>query len=204
MSRKYTLDGSLVAFGLWVGVLGGFTACHTPKTAEPKSAESAAGAASRPTLPDSTQAAKPVEQSVRIGYMLSRDMHYDIKPESLLKEFIAEFGDGTVIDRVSVSPIQDTPRDKPVYYLVGMGQFNGQFRAMALALYESADDHGLYLKPTASRHIAQGFNCAFCYFRFSRGKVTGVECSEASTGTTERRCSFKVEPLNHFFVNAKK
>ncbi len=204
MSTKYVLRGPFVAIGLLIAVLSGLSACHTPKTAEPKSAESAAGSSGRPSLPDSTQAAKPVEQSVRIGYMLSRDVHYDIKPESLLKEFISEFGDGTVVDRVSVSPVQDTPRDKPVYYLVGMGQLNGQFRAMALVLKESADDHGLYLQPTAARHIAQGFNCAFCYFRFSRGKVTGVECSEASTGTTERRCSFKVEPMNHFFVNAKK
>ena len=118
----------------------------------------------------------------------------------MLQQFIREFHDGTVVDKVMVAPAQDGPRGKPTFYLVGMGQLNGQFRAMALPLEQSGENGGLYLQTNAARHIAEGTNCVLCYFRFSRGKVTGVDCSEESTGNVERRCEYRTEPGNAFFA----
>lgn len=199
------LAGVLVA-----GVVAG--GCNSTKKSEQGSTQPTAVSAARPTLPASAPAAatpgapaeapKLEETSVRIGAWLTqaKEMDFGVKPEALLQQFIREFGDGTVVDKVMVAPAQDGPRGKPTFYLVGMGQHNGQFRAMALPLEQSNDDGGLYLKPQAARHIAEGTNCVMCYFRFSRGKVTGVDCSEESTGTVERRCEYRMEAGNKFFA----
>ena len=208
---------ALLGLGLLVAVGG----CNSSKSVEQHSAASGAAATgARPSLPAppapaaagaaadapaAGAAAAPAvpakATSIRIGAWLTqaKEMSFDVKPERLLQQFIREFGDGTVIDKVMVAPIQDGPRTKPTFYLVGMGQLNGQFRAMALALEQSNDDGGLYLLPTATRHLAEGSNCVMCYFRFSRGKVTGAECSEESTGTVDRRCTFRTVPGNGFF-----
>lgn len=186
--------------------------CHSSLKPEQPNTQSADPTA-RPTLPGvGTPTAganpalpppKPEEIAVRIGawQTKAKEMDFGIKPENLLGQFIHEFGDGTVIDKVLVTPVQDTPKDKPTYYLVGMGQLNGQFRAMALPLKFSADDGSLYLLPSAARHFAIGTNCVLCYFSFSRGEVTGVDCSEESTGAVERRCAYKTVPGNGFFAN---
>ena len=150
-----------------------------------------------------TPPAAPAEAtSVRIGAWLTqaKEMDFGVKPEALLTQFIREFNDGTVVDKVMVAPAQDGPRGKPTFYLVGMGQRNGQFRAMALPLDQSPDDGGLYLSPRTARHVAEGTNCVMCYFRFSRGNVTGVDCSEASTGAVERSCNYRTLPGNGFFA----
>ncbi len=197
-------------------------ACNSSKKPEQASAQAQA-VTDRPTLPGTppptagtspaaaatplapAAAPKPEVTSVRIGAWLTqaKEMSFDVKPEGLLAQFIHEFNDGTVVDKVMVAPAQDGPRGKPTFYLVGMGQRNGQFRAMALALDQSNDDGGLYLQTTAARHVAEGTNCVMCYFRFSRGKVTGVDCSEESTGTTERHCEYRSLPGNGFFAKKK-
>lgn len=171
----------------------------------PATESPAAGTAATGTAATAPPAPKPEETSVRIGAWLTeaKEMSFDVKPERLLAQFIREFNDGTVMDKVMVAPAQDGPRGKPTFYLVGMGQRNGQFRAMALPLEQSNDDGGLYLQPSAARHVAEGTNCVMCYFRFSRGKVTGVDCSEESTGTVERRCEYRSLPGNGFFAKKK-
>lgn len=189
----------------WGGVLsvsvGLLAACNTTKSSDVASADRAANAApagDTVRLAPATAAAVP-ETTVKVGYMLGREIQYEVPLPKLLQEFISEFGDGTVIDKVMVTPVQDKPTDKPMYYLVGMGQLNGQFRAMALPL-KVGNDKSLYLAPSADRHIAQGFNCAFCYFRFTRSRVSGVDCSETSSPSTDRRCSYRIEPRNHLFA----
>ncbi len=202
------LRSLVLALVCWTAIVG----CNSSKGTEQRSAEPAS-ATSRPTLPTAPAGTSPqaapeaapapvVKASVRIGTWLTqrKEMEFDVKSEALLQQFIREFGDGTVVDKVLVAPAQDGPRAKPTFYLVGMGQHNGQFRAMALPLDQSADDGALYLPPTAARHIAEGSNCVLCYFRFSRGKVTGVDCSESSTGTVERRCEYRTETGNKFFA----
>lgn len=216
-SRFRALTGGLL---LLIGLSA--TGCNSGKTSEKQSADEpkhgmrpvlppsptagtsskAAPAATPAPAADDAAAPKMEETSVRIGAWLTqaKEMDFAVKPESLLAQFIREFHDGTVVDKVMVAPAQDGPRGKPTFYLVGMGQNNGKFRAMALPLEQSNDDGGLYLKPTAARHIAEGSNCVLCYFRFSRGKVTGVDCSEESTGSVERRCEYRTEPGNGFFT----
>lgn len=198
-----------VASGLLLSGL--LSACSSPKGVEQGSAAPAEAAAQRPTLPAApgaeaaaapAPAAAPEVITTRIGEWQTqlKEMSYDVKPERLLQQFIREFNDGTVVDRVMVAPAQDGPRTKPTFYLVGMGQLNGKFRAMALPLDQNADNGGLYLPATAPRYIAEGTNCVMCYFRFTRGKVTGVDCSEASTGTVERQCEYRTEKGNGFFA----
>ncbi len=215
LSFAVSARGARALLGLGLGLLVALGGCNSSKSVEQHSASpepTTTGA--RPSLPATANpapaaAAAPASAvvapakptSTRIGAWLTqaKEMSFDVKPERLLQQFIREFDDGTVIDKVMVAPIQDGPRTKPTFYLVGMGQLNGQFRAMALALEQSNDDGGLYLRPTATRHLAEGSNCVMCYFRFSRGKVTGAECSEESTGTVDRRCTFRTVPGNGFF-----
>jgi hypothetical protein len=187
--------------------------CHSSKKNEKKLAETGDEAASRPTLPVvkpavatdgaaaiDPAAAKAASKRIGVWQTQAKVMDFEVKPERLLQQFIREFNDGTVVEKVLVAPVQDGPRAKPIFYLVGMGQLNGQFRAMALPLEQSNDDGALYLLPTAARHFAEGSNCALCYFSFNKAKVTGAECSETSTSTVERACAYRTAPGNTFFA----
>lgn len=131
------------------------------------------------------------------------EVRFSIREDQLRQRFIHEFGDGTVVDKALITPIRDEPRDKPTYYLVGMGQLNGEYRAMALQLYATKEG-SLFLKPDADRFIASGTNCPMCYFRYSRGKITGVDCADESTGRTARRCDLKRETGNRLYPQALK
>ena len=119
-------------------------------------------------------------------------------PQSrLAASFIREFGDGTVVDKVLVRKAPAGPKEASSYFLVGIGQRQGRFRAMALPLVASGDGTH-YLSPTAERYLLSSVGCPTCYFNFEDGRIIGTLCSENSGGSS---CDLSVEPNNTLFPN---
>src|SRR5690606_41471206 len=63
-----------------------------------------------------------------LGQMIFDSVTYAVQPEEMLRPFIKEFGDGTVVDHAQIRKVQATKNDEPYYYAVGIGQKNGEFR----------------------------------------------------------------------------
>ncbi len=119
-------------------------------------------------------------------------------PQSKLAAgFIREFGDGTVIDKVLVRKAPVAKGEPNNYFLVGLGQKRGNFRAMAVPLVASSDGT-YYLSPTAERYLIASVGCPSCYFDFEGGRITGTSCGENSGGSS---CELSVEPNNTIFPN---
>lgn len=135
-------------------------------------------------------------EDVKIGFILGSDISYEVPMEILLQAFTAEYADGTVVDRVMVNADPAAPRTKPVFYLIGMGKREGQFRAMALQL-RVAEDKSFWLSPSADRNFAEGFKCRFCFFEFVKGQVSSAACAEKGEKIApDRRCDFRTEKGN--------
>ncbi|KAA9327589.1 hypothetical protein F0P96_16550 [Hymenobacter busanensis] len=123
-------------------------------------------------------------------------VQYTIPKEQLAQNFIRQFNDGTVIDKAMIRKVQSTPKDKPAYFLVGLGLRNGQFRAMALPLQQSTDN-SLYLSSAAERYIIESSGCQFCFFNFENNQIMGTSCEENGGGAS---CDLTVERKNTFFA----
>ncbi len=135
-------------------------------------------------------------EEVKIGFILGSDVSYEVPMEVLLQAFTAEYADGTVVDRVMINADPAAPRNKPVFYLIGMGKREGQFRAMALQL-RIAEDKSFWLAPSADRNFAEGFKCRFCFFEFTKGQVSSAACAEkGENAAPDRRCDFRTEKGN--------
>lgn len=130
-----------------------------------------------------------------VGRVIEGQVEYVVPRAQLATAFIRQFGDGTVIDKTSIRKVQDTAKDKPTYYLVGMGLRNGMYRAMAIPL-ETSTDNSLYLRSNAERYIVTSVGCNFCYFSFEKNRITGTDCEENTGGS---RCDMEVESNNTFF-----
>ena len=98
-----------------------------------------------------------------VGRVIDDQVEYVVPRAQLATGFIRQFGDGTVVDKTSIRKVQGSAKDKPIYYLVGMGLRNGMYRAMAIPL-ETSTDNSLYLRSNAERYIVTSVGCNFCYF----------------------------------------
>lgn len=118
-------------------------------------------------------------------------------PQSVLATaFIRQFGDGTVIDKVLVRKAPGGPKDVPHYFLIGLGQRDGSYRAMAVPL-RTADDGTLYLSSESERYVLTGVGCPTCFFDFEGSHIVGSSCDDNSGGS---RCTFKMLNENTLFV----
>ena len=137
---------------------------------------------------------KVVPAGKLVGQMIFDSVAYSVQPEQMLQPFIDEFGDGTVIDHAQIRRVQATAKDKPYYYMVGIGMKNGDFRMKALELYASSDN-SLYVTPQSRKYISTSEDCHFCMFIYSKNVITGAECQSRDESEP---CTFKVEDHNSF------
>ncbi|GAA3930710.1 hypothetical protein [Hymenobacter algoricola] len=122
-------------------------------------------------------------------------VEYLIPRAQLASAFIREFKDGTVVDKTMIRKVQESAKDKPIYYLVGLGLRDGMFRSMAIPL-ETSSDKSLYLNSKAERYIITSVGCNFCYFSFEKNRIVGTTCEDNSGGS---RCDLVVEETNGIF-----
>lgn len=168
--------------------LAGLSACETTKRGFPE--------VSSPTNdPDALNRRQLEASSKQVAEVSEGKVRYIIPREQLAAAFTRQFGDGTVIDKTIIRKVQETAKDKAVYYMVGMGLRNGMFRAMALPL-QTSSDNSLYLTSNASRYIITGVGCTFCFFNFEKNEIVGTTCEENTGGS---RCDLRVENNNAFF-----
>jgi hypothetical protein len=118
-----------------------------------------------------------------------------IPAEQLIPNFMREFGDGTVVDRVLIGKVQQDKKQKPRFYLVGMGLKDGGFRSMAFELFRS-DESLLYLSHVSESHICASTRCKFCLFTYVGNRVNGCECSDENS---DGNCTHEVRAANKFF-----
>ncbi|KAA9332723.1 hypothetical protein [Adhaeribacter soli] len=137
---------------------------------------------------------KPIAAGILLGQMIFDSVAYEVPQEKMLQPFIKEFGDGTVVDVAMIKRVQATKKDKPYYYVVGIGQKNGDFRMMALELYAS-EDNSLYVTSKSRKYISTSNDCDFCMFTYDKNVITGAEC-QSRDATTE--CTYAVEESNTF------
>lgn len=123
-------------------------------------------------------------------------LEYRVPRNQLASAFIQQFGDGTVVDKVTIQKVQESKQDPATYYLVGLGMRDGHFRAMAMPLQASAD-LSLYLSPGAERYVLTSVGCPFCFFSFEKNRIVGTSCEENSGGS---RCDMTIEKNNSFFA----
>lgn len=129
-----------------------------------------------------------------LGQMIFDSVAYAVPPENMLQPFIKEFGDGTVVDHAQIRRVQATKKDKPYYYVVGIGMKNGDYRMMAIELHAS-EDNNLYVATNGRKYISTSENCHFCMFTYDKNVITGAECQSRNP---EEPCTFKVEDGNSF------
>lgn len=131
-----------------------------------------------------------------VATVVESKVQYKVPREVLMQRFTLQFDDGTVVDKTTVRQIKGKAKNsKPTYYLVGLGQRNGMFRAMALPL-ELSTDNELYLSVNAERYLLEGRGCVTCYFSFEENLITGAACEDNSGGGT---CDLRVVEHNTFF-----
>ncbi|MET4105212.1 hypothetical protein [Hymenobacter sp. UYP22] len=169
-------------------VLGGMSACETTKRGFPE--------VSTPTTDTDEMRRKREVVSKQVAEVAEGKIRYIVPREQLSAAFTREFGDGTAIDKTIIRKVQETPKDKAVYYIVGMGLRNGMYRAMALPL-QTSSDNSLYLPSNSARYIITGVGCTFCFFNFEKNEIVGTTCEENTGGS---RCDLRVESNNTFFV----
>ena len=138
-------------------------------------------------------------ESRQIVHFTDSSTEYVTPRSELARAFIRQFNDGTVIDKVQVRKAPTEGGPAPVYYDIGMGLRNGQFRAMALPL-NTGGDNTYFLRPNADRYTITGSNCPMCFFNFENGRIVGTTCGERISGAT---CDLKVESNNFLFSKAK-
>jgi hypothetical protein len=133
--------------------------------------------------------------SKQVARIAEGKVEYLIPRAQLASAFIREFHDGTVVDKTMIRKVQETPKDKAIYYLVGLGLRDGMFRGMAIPL-QTSTDKSLYLSSNAERYIITSVGCNFCYFSFEKNRIVGTTCEDNSGGS---RCDLVVENTNGIF-----
>ncbi|NVO85016.1 hypothetical protein [Hymenobacter terrestris] len=170
-------------------LLGGLSACETSKRGFPE--------VSSPTNdPDALNRRQMEATSKQIAQVVNDKVDYITPKQDLATRFTRQFGDGTSINKTIIRKVQETPKDKAVYYLVGLGLRDGMFRAMAIPLLTSSNN-SLYLSSNAPRYILTSVGCTFCYFNFESNEIVGTSCEENTGGS---RCDLTVENNNAFFA----
>src|SRR5688572_12701410 len=129
-----------------------------------------------------------------VGQMIFDSVAYAVQPEEMLQPLIDEFGDGTVVDHAQIRRVQATKKDRPYYYMVGIGLKNGDFRMMAIELHAS-EDNNLYVATNGRKYISTSEECHFCMFTYNKNVITGAECQSREESEP---CTFKVEDGNSF------
>ncbi len=183
----------LLLLGLLTGLLlFSASSCDTSRTLERdrpngdvKSLSSADGALS------GSASSRQIMQLSETGVI-----SYKTTQAVLASALIRQFHDGTVIDRVIVRKAPSDSKDKPVYFLVGLGSNNGYFRAIALPL-RGTDDGTFYLTPNADRYILTGSGCPTCYYDFEDGHIVGTTCDD---NVGSGGCELQVLTANEVFV----
>ncbi|TGE28223.1 hypothetical protein [Hymenobacter metallicola] len=169
--------------------LGTLSSCETTKRGFPEM--------SSPTNDPEDAAARRKREatSTQLARINEGKVEYIMPRAQLATAFIREFNDGTVVDKTMIRKVQESAKDKPVYYLVGMGLRDGMFRSMAIPLITSTDQ-SLYLSSNAERYVITSVGCSFCYFSFEKNQITGTTCGDNSGGS---RCDMVVENSNNLF-----
>ena len=114
----------------------------------------------------------------------------------LASAFIRQFGDGTVIDKIMVRQAPAVPQQAPVYYLIGVGLHNGNYRAMALPL--NTVGTALSLASDAERYVLTATGCSSCFFAFEGSRIVGSTCGDNTGGGS---CNFRVLNQNSLFAH---
>ena len=169
-------------------LLGGLSACETTKRGFPE-------VSSPNNDPDALGRRQLEATSRQIAQGVNNTVDYLTSKQELTTRFTRQFGDGTSINKTIIRKVQETPKDKAVYYLVGLGLRDGMFRGMAIPLLSSSDN-SLYLSSNAPRYIITSVGCTFCYFNFERNEIVGTSCEENTGGSS---CDLTVENNNAFF-----
>ena len=188
--KTLSIDVVRSALVVCLGLMELLTACETSKHGFTEKG--------MPADDPEAAAAKRRREAVsrQIATINEGKVEYIVPRNQLATAFIRLFNDGTVIDKTSVQKVQESKKDKPVYYLVGIGLRNGMYRAMAIPL-QSSSDNSLYLSSSAERYILTSVGCTFCSFSFEKNQIVGTNCEENTGGS---RCDLVVKEYNEFFV----
>ncbi|GAA4382998.1 hypothetical protein GCM10023186_23810 [Hymenobacter koreensis] len=162
-------------------------ACETSKQGFPE--------VSNPTTDSEESIGRLDSPSHLVAEVSEGKVQYSVSREQLIKNFTRQFNDGTVVDKALVRKVQGNAKEKPVYYLVGLGLRNGRFRAMAMPLQLSTDN-SLYLTSAAERYVIESSGCQFCFFNFEGSQIVGTSCEESGGGAS---CDLSVQQNNTFF-----
>ena len=128
------------------------------------------------------QEAGPKYDGQLLAQVVLDEINFVVPQQELVQPFIKEFGNGTVVNKVTIHKVQDNKNLPATYYLVGLGIYNGSFRSMALEL-DVASDNSLYLSSKSVKHICEATaGCDFCYFNFVDNRITGCQCSIRAAG----------------------
>ncbi|WP_400190507.1 hypothetical protein [Hymenobacter sp. B81] len=173
-----------------LALLAGLAACETTKRGFPEVSDPGKDA-------EGADIGTMNSPSFLVGEIAEGKVQYSVPREKLAENFIRQFNDGTVVDKAMIRKIQSSPKDKPAYFLVGLGLNNGMFRAMALPLQLSTDN-SLYLNSAAERYIIEGTGCQFCFFNFEKNQIVGTTCQDGGSNT----CDLTVANHNTFFPAA--
>lgn len=188
----YTIFASRSCFKLATALLlsvGLLSACETSKRSFPE-------IGTTDNDPEAAERRRRMEAvSKQVARVNEGKVEYVVPRAQLAKGFIQQFNDGTVIDRVTIRKVQESPKDPATYYVVGLGLRDGRFQAMAIPL-QSSSDNSLYLSSNAARYIITSVGCNNCFFNFEKNQITGTTCEENTGGS---RCDLRVEDNNTFF-----
>lgn len=159
----------------------------------------AAGCTRREAFPEESEEepldaeAGPKYDGQLLAQVVLDEINYVVPAQELMQPFIKEFGNGTVVNKVTIHKVQDNKKLPATYYLVGLGMHSGSFRSMALEL-DVSSDNSLYLSSKSMRHICEATTgCDFCYFTFEDNRIIGCQCSIRAAGYD---CRHKVQEGN--------
>lgn len=181
-------------FGLLLlGLLAGALLLGTSSCEASRSRETTIAPRSVSTGLSGAADSRPIVQRTEEGRLA-----YKVPSTALMNSLSRQLDDGTVIDHLLVrqAPVDD-PKDKAdsPYYLIGTGQNNGRYRAIALPL-RGSNDGTYFLTPHADRYVLTGTACPTCFFDFEDGHIIGSTCADGSTGGN---CSLQVLSGNQVF-----
>ena len=167
----------------------------------------AAGCTRREAFPEEsedgpldTEEAGPKYDGQLLAQVVFDEIDFIVSQQELMQPFIKEFGNGTVVNKVTIHKVQDNKEKPATYYLVGLGMHSGSFRSMALEL-DVSSDNSLYLSSKSIKHICEASSgCDFCFFTFEDNKIVGCQCSIRAAGYD---CRHKVQEGNTLLQGTK-
>jgi hypothetical protein len=166
----------------------------------------AAGCTRREAFPEESEdgpldaEAGPKYDGQLLAQVVFDEIDFIVPPQELMQPFIKEFGNGTVVNKVTIHKVQDNKKLPATYYLVGLGMHSGSFRSMALEL-DVTTDNSLYLSSKSLKHMCEASSgCDFCYFTFEDNKIVGCQCSIRAAGYD---CRHKVQEGNNLLKGVR-